>query len=335
MRTGEKNILVCRTDALGDTLLALPVCTALKKAFPGSRVCMLVSPRTRDLVMLQAGVDQAISYDRQGVHRGLGLRGLIAELKGHAFDLALAVFPDRRVSWALLRAGIPCRVGTGRRWWSFLYTRRVKHSRAQAEKHEAEYNLDLVRELGVRAELQAPCLEPPPEARAWARDYLRQQGVAVSDRLVAIHPGGRGSAANWGAERYGRLANMIMKQFQCKIVLTGTPQEQKQLQVAAGYCEQAVLRLEQAISLPQFAALLACARVVVAGNTGPLHLACAVGTAVVSVFPASGVTGPLRWGPLGRKAAVLTPARENPLAVEQVPLESVAGQVGQWLLPAE
>jgi len=327
------NILVCRTDALGDTILTLPVCTALKQAFPQARVSMLVSPYTREAVVHQLDIDQVITYDVKHAHaQRAGFLRFLHMLKTERFDTALVVFPDPRISWGLFRAGVPRRVGTSRRLWSFLYTIKVKHSRLKAEKHEAEYNLDLVRALGVTAELKPPQLKVTSAARAWADDYYRNLGIKSDDKLIVIHPGGRGSAANWGPEQYGRLAQILRQAYQCKILLTGSESEQPLLGAVARCCSQQVYRLQQVITLQQLAALLSRANVVVVGNTGPLHMACALDVPVVTIFPPAGVTGPTRWGPLGRRAVVLTPPLdEKPVDLKRVSPEQAAEKAGTLL----
>jgi ADP-heptose:LPS heptosyltransferase len=143
--------------------------------------------------------------------------------------------------------------------------------------------------------------------RAWARAYVKRLGLRTSERLVVLHPGSRGSSANWTSERYGELARALRGLPRVRLLLTGSAAEQDQLQAAAQGCVPEPARLTESVSLPRFAALLAAAAVFVSGNTGPTHLASALGVPTVSVFPPSGVTGPARWHPLGRPHIVLTP----------------------------
>ncbi|MCK5243336.1 glycosyltransferase family 9 protein [bacterium] len=322
MTGNKRNFLVCRTDALGDTILTIPVCTALKKAFPHAHIAMLVAPYTADIVDQHPDIDQVLVNDAQ----------LPAKLKTEKIDTALAVFPDLRVSWALWRAGIQQRVGTSRRWWSFLYNVHVKHSRAKAERHEAEYNLDLVRAIGAKAELQTPKLFVQPEAGTWAETFYQQREVREGDKLVIVHPGGRGSAANWEAEQYGQLTNMLMQELSCKVLVTGSNNEQKRLHAVAKYCQKPPLLLDQPVTLKQLAALLQRAKVVVAGNTGPLHLAAALEVPVVTVFPPTGVTGPIRWGPLGKCSVVLTPPENRQsMDLKLVRPRQVLNSIKSWL----
>ncbi len=296
------HILVCRTDALGDALLAWPVCTALKGAFPRTRVTFLTSAYAAPLFAGQSGADEVWAYDP-----GVPLTDLVRRVRAAGPDAALLVFPDRRVSWALWRAGVKERVGTARRWWSFLYTVRVNVSRARGDRHEADLNLELVRALGVRAELVPPRLTLAAADRAWARSYLKRSGLRSGERLVLLHPGSRGSSENWPPERYGELAGVLQKVPRTHLLITGSNTEQDQLRAAARVCVTEPARLTEAVTLPRFAALIAEAAVLVSGNTGPMHLASALGVPTVSIFPPGGVTGPARWHPLSRSHIVLTP----------------------------
>jgi heptosyltransferase III len=328
MATSPQRWLVCRTDALGDSLLALPVATAIKRLVPGSHVTFLSSAYTQELLAGHPDLDQVLAYAPETEHAGWsGLHRLIRLVAENHFDAALLVFPDPRVSWAVFWAGVRQRVGTGRRLWSCLYTRRASHSRRQSSRHEAEYNLDLLRALGLNAVLEPPIIPVRPEAQAWAQEYLQERGLRQGQRLVIVHPGGRGSAANWPLEQYQRLVDLLLADPNVRVLVTGAGREQEENAAVftrgapQNSTPQAGARrpwlLQQPISLPQLAALLAQADVVVAGNTGPAHLAAALARRVVALYPAAGKTGPVRWRPLASRVEVLTLDRLEPEAVAQ------------------
>ncbi len=307
-----RRILVCRTDALGDAILTLPVCLALKKAFPQAWVSMLVSIYTHDALSGQPGPDQVMVYEASGRHAGRrGFMRLKWEIMEQYFDTALLVFPDLRISWAIFRARVARRIGTGRRLWSGLYNLKVRHSRARAQRHEADYNLDLVRIMEVEAELIPPRLVARKNAEAWAKKYYQSSGLKPGDKLIILHPGGRGSSANWRPSYYASLTRFLMRQYGFRVLLTGSQAEQDLLADVAKQAGTQPLVLSEPVDLKQLAGLIAQAGVFVSGNTGPMHLAAGLGIPTVSLFPAQGVTGPIRWRPLGKRGAVLTsPARD-------------------------
>lgn len=325
-----RHILVCRTDALGDAILALPVCLAAKKAWPQCRVSLLVSDYACDLLAGQPGPDRVLGYAAAGGHAGRrGLRLLAEQLKVEGCDTALLVFPDPRVSWAVFRANIPCRVGTSRRWWSWLYNRRVAHTRSAAVRHEADYNLDLVRVLGAEAVLEPPRLAVPAEAREWARGYLSSLGWKSNACPVILHPGSRGSAAIWPAESYRSLAGALAGQGM-QVLLTGSMTEQELLGRVAGDGGRGIRILDQPVDLKRLAALISLARVFVSGSTGPMHIAAGLCVPTVSFFPPAGVTGPVRWQPLGNRQKILTPpARQKSWDMADISVDAAIKAIGE------
>jgi len=157
-----------------------------------------------------------------------------------------------------------------------------------------------------------------PEAKAWAQADLQARGLRPGQCLVIVHPGGRGSAANWPLAQYRRLADLLLADPDVRVLVTGAGQEQEQTAAAFSNETQQAWVLREPISLPQLAALLAQADTVVAGNTGPAHLAASLGKRVVALYPAGGKTGPVRWRPLGSRVAVLSLEGLDPEAVAQI-----------------
>src|SRR5512143_1441155 len=139
-------ILVVRTDRIGDVILTLPMAHVLKKQYPSSHVAMLIREYTAELVRLHTSVDALICDDAAG--RPLALRHLVTELRKGKFDVVFHTHPRFRLALATWLAGIPLRVGTGYRWYAFLFNRRVYEHRKDAHRHELEYNLNLLREVG-------------------------------------------------------------------------------------------------------------------------------------------------------------------------------------------
>ena len=115
-------ILLVRTDRIGDTLLTLPAVTALRQTFPDAFIAFLCQPYTEPMVRRINGLDQVLTYENEGKHQGFqGLELLSKELRSYQFDFSVVFFPRASLIWALWRSGIPRRIGTGFRWYSFLF----------------------------------------------------------------------------------------------------------------------------------------------------------------------------------------------------------------------
>ena len=144
----RKRFLLIRTDRVGDTILTFPAVTALRNNYPEACISFLAQPYTVPLFEQYTGIDQLLSYEPHGRHKGWkGLLKLSSELQELNFDAAILFYPRPELAFALLKAKIPLRIGTGYRWYSFLMNRRIYEHRNDYRKHESEYNLSLLESL--------------------------------------------------------------------------------------------------------------------------------------------------------------------------------------------
>jgi lipopolysaccharide heptosyltransferase II len=301
-------ILVVRTDRLGDVVLTLPVFAALRRCFPGAQLAMLAGCYAGAIVEGYAPVDEILWYDDAG---GLiPFRVMMAGLRAGRFDAAVIVHPTPRLALLAFLAGIPVRIGTGYRYYSFLFNRRVYAHRKTAERHEVEYNLDLLAPLGCAAVPRKPLDVPlniPPEARKRASALLENAGVR--GRFVVMHPGSGGSAREWPLEHFGLLSRLFIERMNLAVVVTGTGGESARVGEVARASSGRAVNLAGQLSVKELAALLETASLLIANSTGPLHVGVAVGTPVVGLYPQIPVMGPRRWGPYTDNARVLVPER--------------------------
>ncbi len=294
-----KALLVVRTDRLGDVLLSLPVFAELRERFPGSKLVLLGSPAVAPLASAHPWIDDLIVDDRSGRHRRIGgFRSLVGEIESRSFAAAIILRPTLRNALLTAAARIPIRVGTAFRAYSWFFTHRVLQHRRGSGRHESELNLGLLEPLGGAGRPRPPWVPVEPEARLQAR------ALAGGHPYVVLHPGSGGSAGEWPPEHFAALGRTLVESHRVGVVVTGIDAEAALVErVAAGIPE--ARSLAGRTSLPLLAALLAEARAVVAASTGTLHLAAAVGTPVVGIYPALGDASPERWGPRGEAIAIL------------------------------
>ena len=302
--TEPSRILVVRTDRLGDVILTLPVFIALRRCFPGARLAMLAGRYAGGIVVGYPPVDEILWYDDAG---GLvPFRVMMARLRSGRFDAVVIVHPTPRLALLAFLARIPVRIGTGFRFFSFLFNRRVYMHRKTAERHEVEYNLALLAPLGCAAVPGKPLdvpLDIPPGARERAATLLENAGV--TGRFAVIHPGSGGSAREWPPENFGLLARRFIERMNLAVVVTGTGGESGRVEEVVRATSGRAVNLAGLLSVKELAALLQKASLLVANSTGPLHVGVAVGTPVVGLFPQIPVMGSRRWGPYTDNARVL------------------------------
>ena len=302
-----ENVLVVRTDRIGDVVLTLPMVPALRSNFPRARISMLLRPYTAALVHGFEGLDDILTYNDSG--EGRSFLAALAELRAKHFDLVVVSHPTLRIAALTFLAGIPTRVGSGYRWYSFLFNRRVFEHRKTAEKHEAEYNLSLLRTLGIDVP-EVPRIRLPldADARGKAAAELERIGVSPTDGFVVLHPGSGGSARDWSPRKFGELAQGLSKQ-NVRVIVTGIAAEESLVnEVVASSGGVAVTSIGR-LALKELGALVASAKLFVSNSTGPLHIAAAVGTPVIAFYPPIRECSPRRWGPLADKQVVFTADR--------------------------
>jgi heptosyltransferase-2 len=293
------NVLIVRTDRIGDLVLTLPMIPALRSRYPSIRISMLLRSYTRELVDGFAGLDSIIPYDDLRGVRGFFL--LAAELRRGHFNMAVISHPTFRIALLLVVAGIPVRVGTGYRWYSFLFNRRVFEHRKTAEKHEAEYNCSLLSAAGCDVRVVPPITLPISSAAMTAALAERRRlDIADTDRVVVLHPGSGGSARDWSPENFGDLAG-ILADKQCTVVVTGTRQEERLVDRVVLRSGGRAKASTGRFSLKELAAFLGSAQLFIANSTGPLHIAATVGTPVIGFYPPIRECSARRWGPLTEK----------------------------------
>ena len=306
-----KHILVSRTDKIGDLILTLPVFQALRMAFPKTRLTALVSPYAKEIVTGHSAVDAV-----ETVEKGEGVFTLTSRLKRLNPDVFLAVYPRPSIAWAAALAGIPTRVGTAYRWYSLLFNEKIKVHRHFGDRHEVEFNLDLVKSLGIArfpSKIDFPLSAGDLE---FVRDFLKERGLTPKTPYVVVHPGHKGSALNWSPARYGEAIRQLASIKGLRVILTAGPDETPLVSNVMTFVqdlprEKKPLLVIGELGLKQLAALYRGAQCFLSGSTGTMHLAAAVGTPTVALFCPIPETTPVRWGPWGNESIVLMPKESD------------------------
>ena len=280
----------------------------IKKQFPGVRIAMLIQRYTSEIVEENGDVDHVLFYDNG--ERPLPFFHLIETIRSERFDTVFHTHPRFHLALLTWLAGIPVRVGTGYRWYSFLFNRKVYEHRKDAKRHELEYNLNLLQAIGCAAVAEAvvPRLAVKEQALESVKSLLSGLGVRESDQVVILHPGSGKSARDWQVKNFGTLARRLSALPDVKIVITGGRLEQnivREVQTMAG--ESAIALVNQ-LNLKEYSALAKCSALFIANSTGPIHIAAAVGTPVIGLYPQVTPLSAARWGPYTPLKTIFSPA---------------------------
>lgn len=314
MDLNDKSILIVRTDRIGDVVLTLPAASKIKQQYPGCRVTFLLRSYTRALADNNPYIDEVLLPAEK--NNKTGFFSTLSMIRKKKFDCAVMVSPAFRLALIIFLAGIKQRIGTGYRWYSFLFSHKVFEHRKYAEKHELEYNVNLLSRLGVNTDINPATavfgLKADLQSDQKIGHLLGEIGYDFSKPMVIFHPGSGGSAVDLPENSMKKIIELVARELNVNIVLTGSASE-KQLcgelieSISDGSSCSAVYNLAGMSGLQDLIALINRSVVLVANSTGPIHIAAALGKYVIGFYPKIAACSKERWGPYSRKAFVFEP----------------------------
>ena len=306
---GAERYLVVRLTALGDILHTLPAVAALRAAHRNARIDWVVDRKWAPVLEGSPAINNVIPFDRRSA---LGAIDCVRRLRQNKYTCAIDFQGLYKSSVLAVLSGAPRRIGFDRGWAredgaALLYSERIR----PMGRHVAELNYSLAEAAGAsRPAMPEYPLRVPAGGAASVRARLAEVGI---ERYIVVAPAGSWAAKCWPAERYGEFCREFEKRNGLPVVVIHGPGEES---IAQEVCLAAKPAHPLAITttLEELMGLLAHARCVVAADSGPLHLAAALGTPVVGVY---GPTDPLRNGPFAPGAIVVSEARAGEISYKR------------------
>jgi heptosyltransferase I len=298
-----KNILIIKPSALGDIVLALPAFATLKRSFPKARISWLVRPEFAELLRGHPDLDELIPFDRRLLGKSLYspkafvcLVGLLRRLREERFDVVFdfqGLFRTGFIGWI-----IGCRrrfgMSQAREFAYLFYTDKIPQDYSCV--HLVDYYLRIVAAAGAGKTDVRFALPQNPSAVEAVKKLLAGYGVSPGNYAVLVPVAARENK-RWPIEAFAKLAEKIVLQFGWSIVATGAPAERKYVQTLQDIAKVSVVNFAGQTSVAELVALLRGASFVVSNDTGPGHIAAALGVPIVMIF---GPTNPARVCPYNR-----------------------------------
>jgi len=294
-RDGSRALVLCTGGGIGDVLLATPVMRALRGRF--GEVVALTGARHRAVLAENPDLAEVWTDD-------LPFGASVRRIAAGRFDVAIVTWATPRSAALPFFARVPIRVGQARRLYSGLFTRRVavRSERGDRETHWTQVLLDYARAVGCDAADATPVFRVDDAARADGRALLRARGVAGGYVVLHATRGISAARASWPLAPFRDLARALAARDGSRVVLSGGAEDRAFTEAIAR--ETGAISIAGEASLAAFAAIAAEARAVVAMDSGPMHVAAAVGAPTLGIF-AMRCDEPDRWAPLGPRAAVV------------------------------
>lgn len=303
-----KKILVIDLDNIGDVAMASFLPRSLKKLYPDSYVAFLAKEYSAGVVENNPFVNEIIIFNpwwsRDRLNRSFKLWDalrLILRIRALKFDMAFIVNADWRKAALAFVCGIPLRIGESKKRASLFLTKLIPFV-DDPKKHRVTYNTELLKIAGGRDEEVTLEIFPSVNAKNWAQDFLAKNKIAADTLWVGIHPGAGHPARIWPAAYFVQLVKLLLERQNIHVLLFGTDRD-KNVQEIANTIQSSRLTVVKNIDVQQMAALFQKCAVVVAQDSGPMHVAVAAGAKVVAVF---GPSNEHRFGPYGREQKTMT-----------------------------
>jgi lipopolysaccharide heptosyltransferase II len=286
-----RRILCVRLDSLGDVLMCTPAMRALRQAVPGRTLTLLSSPAGAAALPFIPELDDAIAWSAPWTKSDMATRSPapVATLAARAFDAAVifTTYTQSALPAALLchLAGISLRLAHCRENPYDLLTDWIPDPEpATLVRHEVLRQLALVQRVGCRSADLGLSFVPSPADVAAARTRLHAAGVDPDRPWILLHPGASAASRRYPAGHWAHVLRLLAHELQLPLVLTGSAAESELVDGIVFGSTVPAISLAGRLSLGELGAALGLAAIVVTNNTGPAHMAAAVGTPVVDLY---------------------------------------------------
>ncbi len=300
----NKRILICKTNQIGDVTFALPIAAAIKQSEPTAKIVFLGRAYTQSLIELCEDVDVFADYDALCECTE---KEAANQLKKFNIDIALMVFPVKKIARMVKYAKIPMRVGLIGRWYHWQYANRFVHiSRKSSPLHESQLDLMYLKVLGLPYQYSLAEIASRFHYKQFSLN-AHMSALLKKDKFnLILHPKTRGEHIEWPPEHFYTLVSLLdAKKF--NVLFTGTEKEGEIIRSAINLkAFSHVSDLFGQLTLDEFMGLIQHSDGLVAASTGPVHLAANFRVNTLGLYAPIKPFHAGRWGPIGKRASVLS-----------------------------
>ena len=285
----SQKILLIRLSSLGDVVLTTPAIRAVRTHFPDAYIAMLVAKQSADVLRESPHLNEIITFDRLAKDKDTGeMLRIIRHLRERKFTLAIDLQRKFRTEILMYFSGAAERVGKGG-----LCTVRVQEQR---NKHATAHYFDMLHAVGIPAEDQRLELFLAESERAAAARRFDTTGVTDTALKVGLFPGAGWKLREWMPERFAAIGDRLVAHFNANVLVFGGQKETELVQTVVGLMNAPAMPFAGNLQIRELAACIEQCDLFLTNDTGPMHIAAAVGTPTVSLF---GPGNHIRFQPLG------------------------------------
>ncbi|TWU07592.1 glycosyltransferase family 9 protein [Stieleria varia] len=325
-------ILISRMSAIGDAILTLPVACALRQAFPDAYLAWVVEKKAAPMVRNHRALDEVVVLERGWFTSPKAIRQTRNQLRALQCDIAIDCQGMTKSALACRLSGASRRIGYKGKHARELSRWMNNETVNPVFSHLTDRSLELLTRLGINTPQVQWDLPIPDTARMWAHRYRR---TIASDRLAILNPGATWHSKRWEPERFGQTARYLADRYgYASVAIWGNDLDREMAETIVATSGGATV-LAPDTDLHHLAALISTSNLFISGDTGPLHMAVAVGASTIGLY---GATRPGDCGPYGQVAlqkayesgSAKQRRRADNTAMKAIQVEDVCEVVDQW-----
>lgn len=315
-----KNIIVRMPNWIGDLVMATPVLTDLRKAFPDAEITAMCRSPLCDLLKEDPDIDELFCFSKSSTFsRRSEKRNVIEKLRKGKYDLGILLTHSFSTAWWFWQGKVANRLGYDCHGRRILLTDPIPMPDNVEEQHLVITYKMLLLPLGIPISDTAPRLYLSDKETLQARTLLQQHGVTKNSRIVGINPGATyGSAKCWLPERFREVTEKLLNDPDIFVVYFGDHVTASLVKEISQGLPSRVINLAGLTSLRELTALIKLCDVLLTNDSGPMHIAAAVGTPLVALFGSTSeiVTGPYRTGKVIHKHVECSPCYQRTCPID-------------------
>lgn len=303
-------ILVIKLDHIGDVLLSTPVFSNLKKTYPNVEIHTLTGKWSQVILENNPNVMQVIEYNsptftRTGQPTSLsGTISLYKFLQQQKYDILIDLRGDWRTVWFALFRLTPKRLSRA----YYQITNKIGSNKFSGT-HETTRNLDVLNKAGIQTPIPNTSFSITKENSDWTKQFLTENEINLELPIVAIHPGSPIAIKRWKPENFAELSDKLINNTGVQIVFVGVKDEIEIIQKIQEVMVGKAYNIAGLTTLPRLASVLQKSKLFIGNDSGPMHLAAAVGVQTIGLF---GPGNPNRFGPVGDKCHYIWKKQDCP-----------------------
>lgn len=307
-----KNIIIRMPNWIGDLVMATPILTDLRKAFPNASITVMCKKPLCDLLQEDKDIDELYCFSdvKKIFARREENKNILRKLRDGKYDLGILCTNSFSSAWRFFQGRVKERIGFSKDMRSFLLTVPVSIGEEKKQQHHVLTYKKLLLPLGIKPSDTMPRLHVKQEEIELAKQLLEQQGFDGKKKLIGINSCcAYGPAKKWPKERFANVAKRLIEDKDCAVVFIGDESCQLTIKEICGTLGKDAINLAGLTSLRELMCVISLCDLFLTNDSGPMHIAAAFGVPVLALFGSTSqvMTGPYKTGDVIDKKVTCAP----------------------------